>query len=69
VRMGSAARFGPAGGREVGTRPSARVGLDEGFYLHRQGPFWDLLPVHVRRSAGPEFGSDAASRGYLGPIN
>jgi len=67
--MGSAARFGPAGGREVGTRPSARVGLDEGFYLHRQGPFWDLLPVHVRRSAGPEFGSDAASRGYLGPIN
>ena len=34
VRMGSAARFGPAGGREVGTRLSARVGLDEGFYLH-----------------------------------
>jgi hypothetical protein len=32
--MGSAARFGPAGGRDVGTRPSARVGLDEGFYLH-----------------------------------
>jgi hypothetical protein len=32
--MGSAARFGPAGGRKVGTRLSARVGLDEGFYLH-----------------------------------
>jgi hypothetical protein len=36
--MGSTARFGPAGGREVGTRPSARAGLDEGFYLHQQGP-------------------------------
>jgi len=36
--MGSAARLGPAGGREVGTRMSARIGLDEGFYLRRQGP-------------------------------
>src|SRR5215468_733269 len=28
-----------------------------------------ILPGHVRRSAGPEFGSDPASYGYLGPIN
>ena len=32
--MGSAARFGPTEGREAGTRLSARIGLDESFYLH-----------------------------------
>jgi len=26
-------------------------------------------PDYIRRGAWPEFGSDAASRGYLGPIN
>jgi hypothetical protein len=36
--MGLAARFGPAGGWEAGVRLRGRIRLDDGFYLHRQGP-------------------------------
>jgi hypothetical protein len=55
--MGSATRFGPAGGWEAGTRLSARIGLDEGFYLHQQGPAGNssrITSAAVQgRSSGP----------------
>jgi len=59
----------PAGDREPGTLLGARFCLEEHFYLHRRGIHQGLLPDHIRHCAWPEFGSDAASRGYLGPIN
>jgi hypothetical protein len=66
VRMGSAAQ--PKTGESRHPAWRARVpGL--GLLPAPTGTRRGLLPDHVRRSAGPEFGSDAASRGYLGPIN
>jgi hypothetical protein len=67
--MGSAALFGPAGGREVGTRLSARVGPGRGLLPAPTGICRVCSRITSAAVHGRSIGSDAASRGYLGPIN
>jgi len=71
VHASAACAWARRPGRRQGSRhPAWRARLPgRGLLPAPTGTCRGPLSDHVRRSAGLEFGSDPASRGYLGPIN